>query len=104
MGLVVLTFSFALVLNSFLKDEPSMAQYFGKIPCSMWTLVLQGICMDGISALFWQLRVIPAPVSIGVLGCFVFLSTYVVINILLGIFCEVVSKVAEAEEQSGARS
>merc|ERR1712046_162262 len=82
MMLIVFTYAFALVLHSCLKYEPSMKPYFGKIPRSMWTLTLQGIFLDGITDLFVKLRAIPAPVALGTLLCYVFLSTFVVINML----------------------
>merc|ERR1712217_186201 len=58
--------------------------------------------MDAIGDLFASLREIQATMSILILLLFVLLSTFVMMNMLLGIFCEVVSKVAQAEEESDA--
>jgi len=101
--LVLLIYVFAIAMNSLLKDEEAVHARFGDISKSMWTLLLEGLFMDGIGDLFRSLQKIEAYIAITVFMSFVVVSVFIVMNMLLGIFCEVVSEVAEAEQENAAR-
>jgi len=101
--LLLLNYVFAIALHSQVRDEPEVAEYFATIGDCMYTLTLDALFMDGIGDLTRKLREIEAWSSIFILGVFVLISVFLVLNILLGIFCEVVTKVSEGEAENNAR-
>jgi len=101
--LVLLIYVFAIAMYSLLKHEPTVVHHFGGVGASSWTLLLNALLMDGIEPVFADLRRINAVVPIIVLGVFILISVFIVLNMMLGIFCEVVAKVAECEAENGAR-
>jgi hypothetical protein len=72
------------------------AKYFSTVPESMYTLLIHGMVPD-IGDVMEDLRVEWYIAIIFVL--FVFFSTFTILNMLIGILCEVVSNVKNAEKE-----
>jgi len=70
----------------------------------MWTLLLDGTFMDGIGPLLTGLLHLREYLAVGVFLLFVGLSAMTVMNMLIGVLCEVVSSVAQAEKEEAAIS
>merc|ERR1719331_3371182 len=98
-------YTFAIILNMGLKHEdeinaPLAPRNFQTIGTTMWTLLVDGTFMDSTGFMLSKLLFSGKPVAI--MGTFVFmsfilLSAITVMNMLIGVLCEVVSAVADGE-------
>merc|ERR1719424_1616106 len=102
--LVMLVYIFAIIMHSFLKDEATLKDFFVDIPTCMLTLLSYGVFVDEIGKLITDLMDNEAYVSLFCLMFFVMLSSVTVMNMLIGVLCEVVGKVAAAEKDNAARA
>merc|ERR1719424_1389947 len=103
MVLVLLVYVFAIIMNSLNKKEELLLIYFGDMRSSMMTLLLQGVFLDNISVVATLLLDTGSHVSLVAFGFFVLLTATTVMNMLIGVLCEVVCEVAKAEQEEGAR-
>jgi len=100
--LCVMIYVFAIAIFTFTKDQSSVSMFFGSLTTSMLTLLIDGTFMDSIGTI---LRLF---VDNGLHHCalifmaFVFLSAMTVMNMLIGVLCEVVSAVAASEREEAA--
>lgn len=96
---------FAIVLNMMMKDDPSVESYFSTLPRTMWTLFMDGTLLDGtgevLSLLIYQNDFVPMLAAVVFLA-FILLSSMTVMNMLIGVLCEVVSAVAASEKDEAA--
>jgi len=102
----LLIYTFAIVLNMFLKENTEInaglaPRNFETIPQTMWTLLMDGTFMDSTGDVLTSL------LFSGEVGCwiacvvfmaFILFSAITVMNMLIGVLCEVVSAVAQAEK------
>lgn len=101
--LVILVYVFAIIMFTLLKDEkdPLIQERFKRLGTVMVTLVTDGAFMDGIGyvsrILLNQGQYVPECVFM----IFVLLSALTVMNMLIGVLCEVVTSVAAAEKEDG---
>jgi len=102
--LVLLIYIFAIVMHSFLKENEKLSGYWSTISESMWTLLLTGVFLDGMEVTVRDLIALDEYVSLGVFILFVNVSTITVMNMLIGVLCEVVTSVANAEKENAARA
>lgn len=103
--LSILVYVFAIVVHMFLKDEESVYYYFADLPTCMWTLLVDGTFQDSLGPVTRDMLAIgslPAYVSTIVFMAFVLLSSMTVMNMLVGVLCEVVSAVAHSEKEAAA--
>jgi len=101
----MLIYVFAIVMHMALNDDERMKEYFGTLPLCMWTLLLDGTLMDNTGAVLARLREnadITSSLSVGVFMAFILLSAMTVMNMLIGVLCEVVSTVAQNEKDEAA--
>jgi len=95
--LLVLLFLFSVVLRTQSSDSSSLKAMFSSIPSSMWILLLDGILMDGpadrLNAIGEESNAMSCIVLL-----FIFLSLHTVLNMLIGILCDVVKNIAAAEK------
>jgi hypothetical protein len=106
----ILIYTFAIVLNMFLKEEKEVnaataPRNFETITSTMWTLLMDGTFMDSSGNVLTTLLWTGKPVCVG--SCFLFMtfilmSCITVMNMLIGVLCEVVSAVAQAEKDDAA--
>lgn len=102
--LVLLIYIFAIIMHSFLKDEGMLAEYFSSVPKSMWTLLLDGVLLSSVGFVVRTMVETGDSVPLCCFMIFVLLSAFTVLNMLVGILCEVVSEVARAEKDCNARA
>lgn len=109
--MVVLSmYTFAIIINMGMKQEDEInnrlkPRDFSTIPRTMWTLLMDGTFLDSPGIVLSALLFSGKPVCI--VCCFVFmlfiiLSAINVMNMLIGVLCEVVSAVAQAEKDEAA--
>lgn len=106
----IMVYTFAIVMNMALKDEDAIntalaPRDFMTIPRSMWTLLMDVTLMDNTGDVLSKLLFVSKPNCVTACCCFLFfilLSAITVMNMLIGVLCEVVSKVAQAEKDDAA--
>lgn len=99
--LVLLIYTFAILMHALLKDEGPLMEHFGNLRVSMWTLLMTGTFMDSILERLNGIMDVQ-PFAVCVFLVFVLLSALTVMNMLIGVLCEVVSTVAVAEKEDAA--
>lgn len=96
--LVIAIYAWGITMNTLLKDDETVKKYWSTIPASMMTLMANGTLGDSIGTI---LRLIqhngPALV---LLILFIVFSALTVLNMLVGVLCEVVAEVAAAEHSN----
>lgn len=108
----LITYVFAIVLLMFLKpvaeNDDKIAEAFGTLGFCIWTLILDGTFMDGTKDIVNDLRTLPDRTEehwmlgwamILIFFAYVLLTNVTVMNMLIGILCEVVSEVKRGDEE-----
>merc|ERR1719433_2295733 len=88
-----------------LKDNPLVKDNFATLPRCMWTLLMDGTLMDNTGYVMKKLRdegSLSTWISLIIFMVFILLSAMTVMNMLIGVLCEVVSTVANAEKDEAA--
>lgn len=96
--LIMFTYIFAIIFKQQTEEDEELQELFGTIPESMWTLLLAGTLLDEI----WQtLNLLKEqnPTMCGLFLLWVLLSSFTILNMLIGVLCEVVSAVSESERE-----
>jgi len=102
--LIIFMYIFAIIFKSQLKVDPDHKYYgylkekFGRVPDAMWTLLLSGTFLDNITICANRLLEASPPLTV-LFIIFVMLSSFTVLNMLVGLLCEVVDAVASAEKE-----
>jgi len=104
MMLTGLVYVFAIIMFTLLKDAkaPEVHERFSTLGFVMWTLLIDGTFMDSIGFVSRSLIENELWVALVVLMLFVLGSALTVMNMLIGVLCEVVSAVAAAEKEDAA--
>jgi len=89
------------VQGSQYKSDPKFAALFDTVPMCMWTLLIKGCFLDDPSSPLEVLRN-KSKVLTFLFVCFIFISSFTILNMLIGILCDVVHKVSEAEKDRAA--
>merc|ERR1712151_917535 len=89
--LLIQTYVFAIPLHTFLKYEEKCSERFGTLVRTMFTLLMDGVFMDSTGPLMWQLLDMNYVHAVIAFMMFVLLSAMTMMNMLIGILCEVVS-------------
>jgi len=90
-------------MNALIGDEPDTKEFFGSVRDSMVTLLVNGVLLDNISGLVRELIGVKNVAALAVFGIFVLLSALTVINMLIGVLCEVVVEVSAEEKETAAK-
>merc|ERR1712232_994301 len=96
---LLLIYVFAIVMHMFLKDKSAHEFYFGTLGLCMWTLLLRGVFMDELVEPMRILLNQNEWLMVIVFLVFVLLSSLIVMSMLIGILCELVSVVARNEKE-----
>jgi len=99
-----LVYVFSIILMIFMQgdDNEVLVERYGNLGKTMWTLLIDASFMDGLGYAFTPLLEAKQYVSFVALLVFVLLSSLTVMNMLIGVLCEVVTSVAEAEKEEVA--
>eukprot|EP00420_Gonyaulax_spinifera_P027062 CAMPEP_0197898118 /NCGR_PEP_ID=MMETSP1439-20131203/43295_1 /TAXON_ID=66791 /ORGANISM="Gonyaulax spinifera, Strain CCMP409" /LENGTH=682 /DNA_ID=CAMNT_0043518811 /DNA_START=58 /DNA_END=2102 /DNA_ORIENTATION=+ len=97
--LSILLYVFAIAFRQLTADTPAGEKYFSTIINAMHTLLIDGTLLDGTGSLVKTLEE-AGVVYVVILYMFILLSALTVMNMLIGVLCEVVSAVAATEKES----
>merc|ERR1719191_498244 len=95
--LLLFTYVFAIVFKVQLGNTPEVAHMFRTIPSSMWTLFLTGTLLDDITRVLEQIQDASAVMCV-VFLFFVVVAAIMMMNMLIGVLCEVIAAVAATEK------
>lgn len=102
--LLVLLFIFAVIFKTQAQqDFPELQDMFSTVPASMWLLLLSGTFLDSPSVPLNKVGETSSILAFLYL-VFIFLSSFMVLNMLIGILCDVVHQVALNEKEEVAVS
>jgi len=96
--LLIMMYVFSIAFVLLLKGQPVGASHFPGIPTAMYTLLVSGTFMDNITVVANEIGR-DSMICAGLFFFFVGLSALTVMNMLIGVLCEVVSSVAECEKE-----
>lgn len=102
---VMLIYLFGIIIYMLLKEETEVEFWFKTLPRCMWTLFIDGTILDSPGEVLHALLDLDsamAYVSVFIFLFFVLLSALTVMNMLVGVLCEVVSQVTQAEKDEAA--
>jgi hypothetical protein len=104
--LIILVYVFAILHTMMLGGIPGkMREVFGTIPLAMTTLFYAGTLGDGIWDLWKDLEQVGHDgdsrgyIFLVVFFAYVFLSMFTILNMLIGVLCEVVTAVSEQSKE-----
>jgi hypothetical protein len=96
--LLICIYVFAIAFRQLLDGTPAGAQYFPSIMIGMHTLFLDGTLMDGTGNVV-KAMLAQSWVYVVFFYLFLVLAAMMVMNMLIGVLCEVVSAVASTERE-----
>lgn len=96
--LLIVLYVFGIAFTQTLKETEVGTAFFASVPDSMQTLVTQGTLLDNITDLMDMLRATDW-FSVLLMYVFIVLSAVTVMNMLIGVLCEVINGVAAAEKE-----
>lgn len=102
--LVLLIYVFAVTFRTSVRGTDLQVEetFFASVGDSMWTLLIRGVFMDDLTDLVDLLREeIQALAILFVL--FIFLSSFTLLNMLIGIVCDMISEVKRGSLEKQAR-
>lgn len=102
---MLLIYVFGIIVHMLLNEEASMQYKFKSLPLCMWTLLMDGTFMDSTGTVLTELVDLAKFNTVAacfVFLCFILLSAMTVMNMLIGVLCEVVSTVAQGERDEAA--
>lgn len=98
--LLIFIYIFAIIIKSQMPktDDELLHEKFGRLSYSMWTLLCTGTFMDDITQVSSaMLQVSWALTALFII--FVMLSSFTVLNMLVGLLCEVISAISALEKE-----
>jgi len=100
--LLVLLFVFGVVFKTQAKEDfPELEELFPSVPATMWVLLLSGTFLDSPSVALNEVGATSGWL-VALFLVFIFLSHMMVLNMLIGILCDVVHQVALNEKEEAA--
>jgi len=96
--LLLMMYVFSIAFVQLLRDTESGSEYFSWILHSMYTLLVAGTFMDNITVVSTAIGA-DNMVCGGLFFTFVGLSALTILNMLIGVLCEVVKSVADCEKE-----
>lgn len=101
--LIVFIYVFSIIFTGQYKESEDevLRAYFGNMSLSMFTLFINGTILDDLSTVCAALLA-DSQVMLWVLILFILLSSFTMLNMLIGILCEVVSATAVYERNKMA--
>merc|ERR1712187_158656 len=97
--LMIFTYVFAIALTQLSIGKDFRDDYFSSVPLSMYSLLIYGTFLDNLADFFNAIRE-ESTICLMVATVFVALASLTVMNMLIGILCEVISATAEEERES----
>lgn len=101
MLLLVLLYLFGIIFKTQAETNPTLESKFPGVVTSMWFLLLHGTFLDAVADEVPVLRQ-ESTVLTALFVAFIFLSSFTILNLLIGILCEVVNSVSRKERERAA--
>jgi len=101
MMLGILLFVFAIIFKTQAIDNEVLEQMFPSLVDTMWLLLLRGTLLDGPAITFYAIYDVAPALAVTFL-VFIFLSSFTVLNMLIGILCDVVCQVSKMEQEDAS--
>eukprot|EP00928_Gymnodinium_smaydae_P037278 TRINITY_DN25907_c0_g1_i1.p1 TRINITY_DN25907_c0_g1~~TRINITY_DN25907_c0_g1_i1.p1 ORF type:complete len:618 (-),score=99.35 TRINITY_DN25907_c0_g1_i1:62-1780(-) len=101
----LLIYVFGIAVHMFMAEEVLSENYFSSVPRTMWSLLIYGTLVDSVGPFLTEILDLDKPnsyVALTALLLFVLLSAMTVLNMLIGVLCEVVTEVAQDERDEAA--
>lgn len=102
--LIIMVYVFGAIMHTILSKELNFEQNFSSLPRCMMTLALDGSFLDSPGLLMWEMVHLEYYGAVFLFSLFIFLSALLIMNMLIGILCEVVSATAQQEKDKMAIS
>jgi hypothetical protein len=103
----LITYAFAIIVCLLLKEEKSLESMFSTLPLTIWSLTIHCTLLDNIAQFLTQVRDIGtfnSTCGLCLIALFILLAAITVMNMLIGVLCEVVSAVSTMERDEAAVS
>jgi voltage-gated sodium channel len=102
--LLILIYVYAIAFTQLTDNTPVGTKYFATIPMSMYTLLLHGTLLDNLGPVCKDIgsKNGGGPHFLIIFSSFICASALMVMNMLIGVLCEVVSAVASTEQEEMA--
>eukprot|EP00747_Dinoflagellata_sp_TGD_P096363 gnl/TRDRNA2_/TRDRNA2_166820_c0_seq1.p1 gnl/TRDRNA2_/TRDRNA2_166820_c0~~gnl/TRDRNA2_/TRDRNA2_166820_c0_seq1.p1 ORF type:complete len:635 (-),score=96.93 gnl/TRDRNA2_/TRDRNA2_166820_c0_seq1:61-1965(-) len=98
--LVTLMYVFGIFFKQIMQDSITGELHFQSVPKSMYSLLIFGILLDEVSNLTELVVDDGEYLFLALFLLFILLASFTVMNMLIGVLCEVVSVVASVEKES----
>eukprot|EP00929_Paragymnodinium_shiwhaense_P120734 TRINITY_DN9276_c0_g2_i1.p1 TRINITY_DN9276_c0_g2~~TRINITY_DN9276_c0_g2_i1.p1 ORF type:complete len:323 (+),score=99.26 TRINITY_DN9276_c0_g2_i1:2-970(+) len=96
--LLVVTYVFAIACTQLSDGTEFKETYFAHVALSMYSLMVYATFLDNLADFCEAIRA-ESPVVLFVVSVFICLSALTVMNMLIGVLCEVIEAVAETERE-----
>merc|ERR1719327_1124268 len=97
---MVITYIFAIALRNLVPPDSNIEEvYFSTVPEAMHNLLVFGTFLDNLSDFILDVKAESPPCLI-LSWMYIALASLTVMNMLIGVLCEVISAVAEEEKES----
>jgi len=98
--LLLITYVFSIALRNLVPPDSEIAvDYFSSVPEAMHNLIIFGTFLDALSDFIIPVKE-QSPVCFCFTWAYIALAAMTVMNMLIGVLCEVISAVAEEEKES----
>jgi hypothetical protein len=97
--LMIVTYVFAIALTQLSGDTEMREEFFSSVPLSMYSLIIYGTFLDDLAHFCDNIKE-ESTACLVLVTFFVVLASMTVMNMLIGVLCEVISSVAEMEKES----
>merc|ERR1719313_905605 len=91
-------------MKALVRENSDLEDYFGSVRRAMVTLIVQGVLLDEISGLVYDMIDAGVVAAVFVLAVFVLLSALTVMNMLIGVLCQVVLDVSAEEDENRVKA
>merc|ERR1719375_1037349 len=98
----LLLYVFAIILHNQVSKEENLSETFGTLGLCMWTLWVHGALTDGFSEVMQEMLDMELYHVIVVFNVFLLLTSLTLMNMLIGVLCEVVTAVGIEEKEEAA--
>lgn len=97
--LLVITYVFGIALTQLSADKEYGEQFFSSVPMAMYSLIIYATFLDDLAAFADSIKEESTPCLI-IVTLFIILASMTVMNMLVGVLCEVISATAQEERES----
>lgn len=96
--LIICLYVFAIAITQLAQGTPMADLYFSTVQESMFSLLIYGTFLDNLSQFCDDIRA-DSYVVLVLVGIFIGVACMCILNMLIGVLCEVISKVASEEKE-----